>query len=194
MSPIPHAGRYGQPVRQAKREHVRLVQSQRASTAQVAHTETRTETQGALALLDLDLVDTQPLPALPTLRPVAARHHILIVEDDTQVAGVIREALELEGEVDWEVQTACEGTHALELATSTPPDLVLLDVWLPGLDGAEVYHRLRANAGTRGARILFLSAATSFDLYQRGIEDGVLLRKPFDVPQLVSLVRALLRG
>jgi len=65
-------------------------------------------------------------------------------------------------------------------------------VRLPDLDGAEVYRQLRTGPATSGARVLFLSAGTSFDLYQLGIEDGVLLRKPFNMPDLVSLVRALL--
>jgi DNA-binding response OmpR family regulator len=141
--------------------------------------------------VDLDQVDTQPLPSL---RPAALRRHILVVEDDSQVASVIHASLELEGEPDWMVRLASGGRHALELASTTPPDLVLLDVRLPDLDGAQVYRRLRASAATRAARILFLSAGTSFDLFQLGIEDGVLLRKPFQVPELVSLVRALLRG
>jgi CheY-like chemotaxis protein len=147
--------------------------------------EARAQTDGALALLD------QPA-ARPRRKP--ARFRILIVEDDARVAGVIRESLELEGEADWAVQTASMGTLALELANAAPPDVVLLDVRLPDLDGAEVYRRLRATKRTQGARILFLSAGTSFDLYQRGIEDGVLLRKPFDVGELAPLVRALLAG
>lgn len=146
-------------------------------------------TDGALALLD------HPAPdAAPTLIPGAARQHILIVEDDSHVASVIRASLELEGEASWTVQSAGEGLRALELAGATPPDVVLLDVRLPGLGGAEVYRRLRTGQQTRGARILFLSAGTAFDLHQLGIEDGVLLRKPFDVRDLVSLVRVLLQG
>jgi CheY-like chemotaxis protein len=144
-------------------------------------------TDGALALIE------QP-EARPAPRPAAAKQHILIVEDDPRVARVIREGLELEDEPAWAVQVASEGLHALELAGSTPPDVVLLDVHLPTLDGAEVYHQLRANPKTRRARVLFLTADTSLQLYQRGIEDGVLLRKPFDVQQVIGLVRALLEG
>jgi DNA-binding response OmpR family regulator len=147
-------------------------------------------TRGGLALASLDQVDTQPLPSLR--REATTRRHILIVEDDSRVAGMIQTSLELEGEPDWAVEKACGGKHALELAGATSPDLVLLDVWLPDLDGAEVYHQLRSNPNTQEARVLFLSAGTSLDLFQHGIEDGVLLRKPFHMPELVSLVRALL--
>ncbi len=127
----------------------------------------------------------QPLPATNSPR-------ILIVEDDPRAAGVIREALELEGEPGWDIQVAGGGERALELASATPPHVVLLDVGLPDVDGAEVYRRLRANPRTARARVLFLTAATSLDLHQRGIDGGVLMRKPFDVRVLAGLVRSLL--
>jgi DNA-binding response OmpR family regulator len=144
-------------------------------------------TDGSLALLE------EP-EALPRPQHVAARNAVLIVEDDPRMAGLLREGLALEGEQEWEVHVAADGMQALELAATTPPDVVLLDVLLPGLDGAEVYRRLRANKRTRAARILFLSAGTSYDLWRQGIEDGVLLRKPFDVGEVAPLVRALLAG
>ena len=146
-------------------------------------------TDGALALMEQPITETEP-----GQRAEVAQNRILLVEDDPSMVGVIQAALELEGEPDWNVQVAVEGLGALELASATPPDVVLLDVQLPGLDGAEVYRRLREGARTSGARILFLTAGTSYDLVRRGIQDGVLLRKPFDVRDLVSLVRALLAG
>lgn len=142
-------------------------------------------TDGALALLEEPQTFGAP-------RALLGQRRILIVEDDPRVAHVIRESLELEGETNWAVRIASAGVHALQIADGAIPDVVLLDVRLPDLDGAEVYRRLRANQGTRRPHVLFLSAGTSLDLYQRGIEDGVLLRKPFDVPYLVAIVRALL--
>jgi len=146
-------------------------------------------TNGALALLDATETETQP-----ALRRVPTHRHILIVEDDPLVAGVIRNALEIEGDAAWDVRLAGEGSRALELARAASPEVVLLDVRLPGLDGAEVYRRLRANPQTRDAIVLFLTAGTSLDLIRRGIEDGVFLRKPFDVRELVRIVRALLEA
>jgi DNA-binding response OmpR family regulator len=163
--------------------------------AAVAARERRQAARGALAVLDEPA--TLPLPQArpePQAAPAGARHTILVVEDDPRAAGVIRESLELEGDADWTVQIASEGLRALDLAGATPPDVVLLDVRLPDLDGAEVYRRLRAGPRTQTARVLFLTAGTSLDLYQRGIEDGVLLRKPFDIRDLVGIVRALLAG
>jgi CheY-like chemotaxis protein len=136
---------------------------------------------GSLALLDA------PSPAPD------ARRHILIVEDDARTAGLVRAALELEGDPGWGIEVAVEGLQALDLAVRTPPDLVLLDVRLPGLDGGEVYRRLRARLRDCAPRVLFLTAGTALDLHEHGIDDGVLLRKPFEVPELVALVRALLR-
>lgn len=149
----------------------------------------RPETSGALALLDPPDVET-----VPTHQPEAARKTILIVEDNPRMVDVIRECIELEGEPDWAVQTAGAGLRALELAGATAPDVVLLDVSLPDLDGAEVYSRLRESPATRASRVLFLSARTLVELWQRGIADGVLLRKPFDLRELVAILRALLQG
>lgn len=159
------------------------------SASRTTSTERQVATDGALALLEQPVHEPLSEP-----RRAPARGAVLIVEDDTRMARMLHESLALEGEPRWEIQIAADGAHALELATATPPDVVLLDVLLPGLDGAEVYRRLRANKKTRTSRILFLSAGTSYDLQQRGIDDGVLLRKPFDVRELTGLVRALLEG
>jgi DNA-binding response OmpR family regulator len=125
---------------------------------------------------------------------VAARSTILIVEDDPHMARLIRESIELEGEPGWVVQSAGAGLRALELADSAPPDVVLLDVYLPDLDGAEVYRRLRESPATRTAQVLFLSSGTPAELWRHGITDGVLLRKPFDLRDLVAILRALLQA
>ena len=146
-------------------------------------------TAGALALLDPPLTET-----VPVRKPEAARKTILIVEDNPRMADLIRESIELEGEPEWAVQSAGAGLRALELAGETPPDVVLLDVYLPDLDGAEVYSRLRESPATRDASVLFLSAGTPAELWRHGLMDGVLLRKPFDLRYLVDIVRALLQG
>ncbi len=136
-------------------------------------------------------VEQSPVPL--AVAPVADRTHpsILIVEDDTHAAHAIRDTLTLEGEPDWDIQVAEGGERALALAASRPPNVVLLDVNLPDLDGAEVYRRLRIHPETWKTHVLFLTAATSLDLYQRGVEAGVVLRKPFEMRELVSLVRTL---
>ena len=136
-------------------------------------------------------VEQSPVPL--AVAPVAERTHpsILIVEDDPHAAHAIRDTLTQEGEPDWDIQVAEGGERALALAASRPPNVVLLDVNLPDLDGAEVYRRLRVHPETWKTHVLFLTAATSLDLYQRGVEAGVVLRKPFEMRELVSLVRTL---
>jgi CheY-like chemotaxis protein len=142
---------------------------------------------GSLALME------QPTAVpLPTPRTVAARKQILIVEDDALAAEAIRSALELDGDSEWSVTVASDGARALDRLMHSVTDVLLLDVRLPGLDGGEVYRRLRANDPDGRTRVLFLSAATALDLHRQGIDDGVLLRKPYDVQDLVELVRALL--
>ena len=142
---------------------------------------------GSLALVE----QPEALP-LPAPRPLTARKQVLIVEDDATAAEAIRSALELDGDSEWSVSVANDGAHALDLLMHHAPDVLLLDVRLPGLDGGEVYRRLRASDPDGRTPVLFLSAATSLDLYRQGIDDGVLLRKPYDLLDLVELVRALL--
>lgn len=180
-------GQRGQRSASARSRPVLLPRWPAGDESEQGQATTHAETRGALALLDHPETRAER-------RAAAAHRRILVVEDDALMATLIRAGLELEGERDWVVQSASEGFHALELAGATPPDVVLLDVRLPGLNGAEVYRRLRSGSSTRHARVLFLSAGTSYDLHLLGIEDGVLLRKPFDVRELVGLVRALLVG
>lgn len=178
------------PRSRARRARRLAPRSPRAQVASAPEWRASTNTtDGALALLDATETETQP-----ALHRLPAQRHILIVEDDPLVAGVMRNALELEGDAAWDVRLAAEGARALELARAAAPDVVLLDVRLPGLDSAEVYRRLRANPRTRRAIVLFLTAGTTLDLVRRGIEDGLFLRKPFDVRELVRIVRALLEA
>jgi DNA-binding response OmpR family regulator len=121
-------------------------------------------------------------------RAVAAT--ILIVEDEFAVARGIQYALQQEG---YEVTVARSGEEGLEFATSQAPDLIVLDVRLPGMDGFEVLRRLRA-AGTKSP-VLFLTArGDEFDKVV-GLELGAddYVTKPFALRELLSRIRALLR-
>jgi CheY-like chemotaxis protein len=146
--------------------------------------------QAAVTLLPRTAEPT-PTPLTVASEPERrrAQPYILIVEDDPCTAHAIQDTLRLEGEPDWTIQVAEGGERALALAAERPPNVVLLDVGLPDLDGAEVYRRLRAYPQTSAAHVLFLTAATSLDLHQRGVDAGVVLRKPFEMRELVGLVR-----
>lgn len=128
-------------------------------------------------------------PEQPLAEAMQVRR-ILIVEDEAGAASAIQETLEMEGSSQWDVRCVRSGEEALESLKSQPVDLILLDVRLPGISGAEVHRRLRANPATRRLPIIFLSGATSFDLSVAGIQEGVLLRKPFQVADLLAMVNA----
>ncbi len=130
-----------------------------------------------------------PAEATPTPPPEEG-WRILIVEDDARTAQAIRENLLLESNAAWRVQIAPNGEEALALLAEQPVDLVLLDVRLPGISGAEVYLRLRADPAAQRLPVIFLSGVTSFDLSLEGIQEGILLRKPFNMPDLLAMVRA----
>jgi len=115
---------------------------------------------------------------------------ILVVDDDRAVREALRRALTL---ADYEAQTAEDGEEALELIAHSPPDAVVLDVGLPGIDGLEVCRRARL-LGNR-VPILILTArdavADRIDGLDVGADDYMV--KPFDVGELKARLRALLR-
>lgn len=115
--------------------------------------------------------------------------HIYIIEDDVASATLIREALELEGEVAWAVRVIHDGTQALQAIEEFPPDLVLLDLRMPGTNGSVIFQHLRDKAETMAIPVIFISGATAYELHDSGIEDGVLLRKPVNLSILMHVVR-----
>ncbi|MEK6271988.1 MAG: response regulator transcription factor [Actinomycetota bacterium] len=114
---------------------------------------------------------------------------VLVVEDDAAIADVLRRVLRQEGH---EVRSAEDGVEALKLAESFVPDLVILDLGLPKLDGVEVCRRLRAESD---APILILTARTDTDDRVEGLDSGAddYLVKPFERKELLARMRALLR-
>jgi two-component system response regulator MprA len=114
---------------------------------------------------------------------------ILVVEDDGRLAATLERVLEAEGH---DVEVAVDGLEALRMAREHPPDLVVLDVMLPGLDGIGVCRRLRATAQFP---ILLLTALGGTEERVRGLDSGAddYLVKPFAYQELLARVRALLR-
>ena len=115
---------------------------------------------------------------------------LVVVEDEAHLAEVISDNLRLEG---WEVSLAGDGASALRLVREQRPDLVLLDVMLPELDGFAVCQTLRAEGNQ--VPILFLTAKSGVGDRLRGLELGGddYLGKPFDLRELIARVRAILR-
>jgi two-component system, OmpR family, response regulator MprA len=118
-----------------------------------------------------------------------ARPRILVVEDDGRLAATLERVLAAEGH---DVELAVDGLEAVRRARERPPDLVVLDVMLPGLDGIGVCRRLRATAQFP---ILLLTALGGTEERVRGLDSGAddYLVKPFAYRELLARVRALLR-
>jgi two-component system response regulator MprA len=114
---------------------------------------------------------------------------ILVVDDDARLADSLRRALTYEGHT---VDVAADGPAALAAARDRPPDLVVLDVMLPGMDGVEVCRRLR---GGSNLPILMLTARDAISDRVAGLDAGAddYLVKPFAYDELLARVRALLR-
>ena len=114
---------------------------------------------------------------------------ILIIEDDEGIVKVIKRGLLLEG---YRIDTALNGEAGLQQARSHHPDLVILDLMLPGMDGIEVCQRLRAESGIP---ILVLTARNSTQDRVVGLDAGAddYMVKPFELDELSPRVRALLR-
>ncbi|HEY0995720.1 MAG TPA: response regulator transcription factor [Gemmatimonadaceae bacterium] len=115
---------------------------------------------------------------------------ILVIDDDAAITSVLRRGLSYEG---FTVETAASGSQGLAAARERAPDLVILDVMLPGMDGFEVLERLR-NAD-RGLPVLMLTARDEPADQVRGLGDGAddYVVKPFTFDILAARVRALLR-
>jgi two-component system alkaline phosphatase synthesis response regulator PhoP len=115
---------------------------------------------------------------------------LLVVEDEKHLAEVIVDNLEIEG---YEVQLESNGDLALASIRENPPDMVLLDVMLPGLDGFSICSRLREEDNR--VPILFLTAKGDDDDRVRGLSLGGddYLSKPFDLRELILRVKAILR-
>jgi DNA-binding response OmpR family regulator len=118
-----------------------------------------------------------------------ATGRVLIVEDDEEIADVLRRSLRNEG---YEVRTSGDGVEALDAASGFVPDLVVLDLGLPRMDGVEVCRRLRAESDVP---ILILTARTETEDRVGGLDSGAddYLVKPFERVELLARIRALLR-
>ena len=117
---------------------------------------------------------------------------ILVVDDDEMLREVLEAYLLREG---YTVQLANSGEIALEFTAQTPPDLILLDARLSGIDGYEVCRRFRASPATRHMPIVMITALDNDEDKQHAIEAGVddFIPKPFDSLVMLHRIRTLLR-
>ena len=116
---------------------------------------------------------------------------ILIVDDEKQLVSLVRLHMEMSG---YEVLTAKDGEEALDALGKGKPDLVILDLMIPKVDGLEVCRRLRAEPGTSGTYVIMLTALSETTDKLKGFECGAddYVTKPFSPKELVARVNRLL--
>jgi DNA-binding response OmpR family regulator len=119
----------------------------------------------------------------------ATAFRVLLVEDDPAIVEIVRLGL---GYEDAEVTVATDGVEALRIYRESPPDIVLLDIMLPRLDGFDVLRAIRAQDDTP---VILLTAKGAPDERVKGLDAGAddYIPKPFHFPELVSRIRAVLR-
>ncbi|MDF2760148.1 MAG: hypothetical protein K0S99_2782 [Thermomicrobiales bacterium] len=112
---------------------------------------------------------------------------VLVVDDEPVLRAIVREILDEEG---YAVIEAADGRVALEIMESARPDLVLMDVMMPGVDGREAYRQLRSHPEHRDVPVIMMSAA----IQPHGLDPTIagFMAKPFDLNQLVELVARLI--
>jgi CheY-like chemotaxis protein len=120
------------------------------------------------------------------------KKRILICDDDPVILRLLQVNLELEG---YEPLLAHHGEQAVEVATAEQPDLVILDIMMPRMDGYEACQLLKANESTKDIPVIFLSAKAQPSDIERGKSFGVAeyLTKPFDPTELLEVVERLAR-
>ena len=124
----------------------------------------------------------------PSGAPAAGAERILVVDDTKANRDILRILLKRDG---YEIVEAADGVEALDLVESAQPDLVLLDIMMPGMDGFEVCERLKDNAETRDLPVIFLSALSDTDQKVKGLDLGAAdyITKPFDKGEVRARVR-----
>jgi len=112
---------------------------------------------------------------------------VLVVDDTEANVDILVESLDSE----YEVSVAMDGESALETVNTDPPDLLLLDIMMPGIDGYEVCRRLKSEPKTSGIPIIFITAMSEIENKTKGLELGAVdyITKPFEVAEVKARVK-----
>ena len=115
---------------------------------------------------------------------------VLVADDDPDILELVTYILKSEG---YEVVSAPDGLQALELARARRPQLAVLDVSMPNLDGLEVTRRLRADAELASLPVILLTARVAAADQERGLEAGATdyIPKPVDLDRFISVIRTI---
>ena len=118
---------------------------------------------------------------------------VLVVDDDPVIQKLLEVNFAMEG---YQVETASDGEEALASIASQRPDVVVLDVMMPKVDGIEVVRRMKADATTATVPVLLLSARAQAKDVSEGLDAGAdaYMTKPFDPVELLDRVASLLEG
>ena len=121
-----------------------------------------------------------------------AHETIIVIDDEEELTQLLKIELEAEG---FTVLTAQDGKTGIDLAQKNSPDLIILDIMMPGLNGYETLQELRNNSSTQNIPILMLSSKGLDGDIQKGLDLGVddYITKPFHAGLLIKRIRALLR-
>lgn len=134
-----------------------------------------------------------PQETSPGRAPLGRRQAlVLVVEDNKDIARAMERTLALQ---KYRVLTAKDGEEALQVVRSQTPDLVLLDVMIPKIDGLEVLRRLRADPAARNTMVILVTGRSSIDHKVQGFDAGAddYISKPFHIPEFLARVRSALR-
>ncbi|OGL67741.1 hypothetical protein A3B21_00920 [Candidatus Uhrbacteria bacterium RIFCSPLOWO2_01_FULL_47_24] len=119
--------------------------------------------------------------------------HILVVDDDAALLEALETTLKAE---QFQVTTARNGKEGLKKIKENKPDLVLLDIVMPQMDGITMMHKLQDNPGTKNIPIIFLTNLSDVDTISKVIREGMfdyLVKSEWDINDLVSLVKKRLK-
>jgi two-component system alkaline phosphatase synthesis response regulator PhoP len=125
------------------------------------------------------------------MKSKAKRAKIMVVDDEPNIIQTLQDRLEMN---DYTVISACNGKEGLDKAINEKPDIILLDVIMPIMDGHEMLERLRKTEAGKGIAVIMLSARSQTDDIARasscGIEDYII--KPFDLSELLAKIEGIL--
>jgi DNA-binding response OmpR family regulator len=115
---------------------------------------------------------------------------IAIVEDDANMAELFCDMLRQAG--NWRLEVFADGQTAKTGLPNLGAHLILLDVGLPNLDGASLFKILRGHSKTKNIPIIVITGSHDWELHRMGLQAGLLLRKPFEMQELLVMIHALL--
>lgn len=123
---------------------------------------------------------------------ILAQPHILVVDDEPPIREILKFQLENAG---FTVSCAEDGEEGLQMVNENPPDLVLLDLMIPHMDGYEVCRQIKSTYETRHIPVIILTARGELDEKLKGLENGAndYVTKPFSMPELLMRVRNVLQ-